>query len=447
MTRLAMFVVAAAAAGCVAEVDGTEGDFNENGVSSFATGLEWPNSASRTNSDAWLREHHTQISRLHPRVLVLVANNLADLGFVKEKTENVVTDLRAASEYHRYVDGSAIGRFQLDYSVIGFVDARDGGPDPWPADWPVYVGSDGKHHFNYDGLFTQGYAKHFGFVDPDDPSRYLKLCDLFERGIINELWVSSPRVEGNPLGVYESRARIQMYDADDQPLAGQFMDDMGVATEGKCKVTTRMSEIATDTTGVWSDGGDLHAHGHAYEATPRAIPELMKESKRFWNFDLASRLHLGFYSEYDACSKYPADCFRYASNHAIAMGPDANTATSGAGAGANTSSTAWGTGCGNVHFPPNARWNYDYHSTIPVLDSCLHYGMHDGPGGKDLPMTFTASVMKTTMDKELDWEDRLDDQNGGNWEVYLFQSMPSYGTKAKNDDGTPMKSWWVYQYY
>jgi hypothetical protein len=40
-----------------------------------------------------------------------------------------------------------------------------------------------------------------------------------------------------------------------------------------------------------------------------------------------------------------------------------------------------------------------------------------------------------------------DDDCGGHGTTYLYQNFPSYGTLATNDDGTPMKNWWVYLFY
>jgi hypothetical protein len=40
-----------------------------------------------------------------------------------------------------------------------------------------------------------------------------------------------------------------------------------------------------------------------------------------------------------------------------------------------------------------------------------------------------------------------DDDCGGHGTSYLYQNFPSYGTNAKNDDGTPMHNWWVYLFY
>jgi hypothetical protein len=40
-----------------------------------------------------------------------------------------------------------------------------------------------------------------------------------------------------------------------------------------------------------------------------------------------------------------------------------------------------------------------------------------------------------------------EDDCGGHGTSYLYQSFPSYGTTAKNDDGTPMHNWWPYLFY
>ena len=39
------------------------------------------------------------------------------------------------------------------------------------------------------------------------------------------------------------------------------------------------------------------------------------------------------------------------------------------------------------------------------------------------------------------------DDCGGHGTTYLYQNFPGPNTKSTNDDGTPMRNWWVYLFY
>jgi hypothetical protein len=81
-------------------------------------------------------------------------------------------------------------------------------------------------------------------------------------------------------------------------------------------------------------------------------------------------------------------------------------------------------------------------NSTEVLSTCEHYGLHDGPDGRDLQTPYSFK----TLDR---WQDNpvARAMRGGAWFLYWWQSWPGYDTKAKMPDGTPMKNWWVYLYY
>jgi hypothetical protein len=104
-------------------------------------------------------------------------------------------------------------------------------------------------------------------------------------------------------------------------------------------------------------------------------------------------------------------------------------------------------GCGNAHFYPNTTGTYSYDAKTPdpkVLSSCEHYGMHDGANGKDMTTEFTNAMTDQYAAMQ---SGATDDDCGGHGTSYLYQSFPSHGTTATNDDGTPMHNWWVYLFY
>ena len=98
-------------------------------------------------------------------------------------------------------------------------------------------------------------------------------------------------------------------------------------------------------------------------------------------------------------------------------------------------------GCGNTHYAANSRNSYDMANTASVLTRCEHYGLHDGPGGKDLQTLFNSSTWGQYGQKY------GNDGNGGGWQIYLFQSFPGYHNKATLPDGTKIKNFWPYLYY
>ena len=419
---------------------GDEGEEDATGVLAATTGLVWPNTTSATNSDAWLRDHHAQVSALRPKVLVLIANNRNSLEFVKTKATGVAAAIREASRYHGYKNTAA--KAQLDYQIVKYADMRDNSGKDWPAAWPVKADATGTLSFVYEGLFTESFSGHYGYVDPSSElPRYLTLCELFERGIINELWVSAPRYRGNALGVYETRARAQAYDAAGNLRPGVFTTDFDPGTVGKCKVTVRLSEIATDNETPDADGNrdrgvgcSVHSIGHNVEFMRNGIPEYKTNSARFFHFDLDSRYRLYMTNQYDACAYGASNCWYYPDNNTLAR-PD-NAGEPG------VKFAKWSEGCGNVHFPPNALSHYDYNGSSAVLSTCENYGIKEGRPA-EIRSTYGGGPAKTIVDA---FEKQFGDCGGG-WQMYMWQNFPGYGNKATGDDGKPMKSWLPFMYY
>jgi hypothetical protein len=421
--------------GSLVDAAGPRGDGSapepESDASTEHPGLIWPNSESSTNGDAWLRQHHDEVSELRPRVLLLLANNKDTPKNAEDFANKTIAAYREASRFRGYKDPKAWA--QLAYEIFKVADMRDSSGMDWPAAWPT-TGSGNTLSFVYEGLFKPAFAVHFGVKDPKDATRYLPLCELFERGLINELWIAAPRVNGNPLGVYESKARVQSYDEDLAPVAGKFdacaangCYDPGLA--GQCKVTVRLMELATDR----GTGCALHATGHGMEGLRRAIPYYAAASARFFNFDMKARYGLPIDSPYDTCNYSAAACWRFPNDHTLTKSP------AGGSTAASFTFDRWGEGCGNVHFPPNGSQQYAYSEATPVRSTCEHYGLGGGAAGKDLATPFTSQLVS-------DYEKRFGDCGGG-WQVYMRQSMPGYGNGGVGDDGKPLKSWWPFLYW
>jgi hypothetical protein len=253
----------------------------------------------------------------------------------------------------------------------------------------------------------------------------LPLCELFESGRINELWIAAGAGERN---IYENQSRLQKYDSALNPLVGQF----NTCTNGcyvdplkrvNCKVSVRMQEI-----NKWRGPGcGTHAAGHMIENLRYSIPYLSR-TNRFLNFEL-NGLPLNSRSQYD-CPYDSSSCFAF---------PRPDTITQGIDGGVPPFSLAWGSGCGNVHFPANATFQYDYGNATPALSSCDDYGQGHGPGGADRTAPYTAALVQAL--------DRQFGDCGGGWVTYWGQSFPGPGNSARDSDGRPMKNWWPFLFY
>jgi hypothetical protein len=169
------------------------------------------------------------------------------------------------------------------------------------------------------------------------------------------------------------------------------------------------------------------------EGLRNAIPYYKANSARFYNFGLKSRYALPVDSTYDTCTYGALPCWEYPDDHTIATSPD------GGSSALPFSFGAWGDGCGNVHFPPNATNHYAYAELSAVRSTCENYGKHNGPDGKDLQTTYSRNLANVH-------ESRYGDCGGG-WEIYMRQSMPGFRNGGTGDDGKPMKSWWPFLYY
>jgi hypothetical protein len=394
------------------------------GAAGVAGATIWPNPSAPANSDPFLSQHHDQITQLQPVVLLLNFSNAYTMAQTQALVDKHVNVLKIASSPHRFKDATA--QPALAYNVKYVVMAGQ-------AAKPVNGTS-----FNYAGLNTQAFADNtLKIADPANPGTNLTLCQLFEKGIIHEVWCMVKDGENPKCG--ETQESKQVYDANNAKVAGKFISASNgdnIVSLG-CKVTTRI----TDFNPGRGTGCHQHALGHGWErymGPPVAVPALVKQASRFLNWDMDTRLMAPFSNFYSACSTNSAqttDCMVWQSTTHIVSGPSA----------AKTFDIAdMSGGCGNAHFYPNTTGNYSYDATTPdpnVLSSCENYGLHNGPGGKDLTTPFT-NAMTDTLFGSLE-----DDDCGGHGTAYIYENFPGPGTLAKNDDGTPMHNWWVYLFY
>jgi len=402
------------------------------GGAAGAPSLIWPNATSKANSDTWLVQNHDQILQLQPRVLVIDLENTANGAALVQRH---IDALAYSSSFHKYKDASAQPAVQ--YQLVKIAQASKG------------TGST----IDYTSWNTQSFADtNLQIKDPANPSGpNLTLCQLFEKGVINEVWCMASQT---PKCGETQESKQQWSNADPpQKMAGRFVSASNgdSITNLGCQVTARI----TDFNSGRGTGCHQHAMGHAWERymDANAVPLLRKQAARFLNWDLNTRVGAPFSNFYSACtsnSMQLTDCIVWASQI---------EAKSGATASRTFDLADMSGGCGNAHFYPNTTGTYSYDANTPdpmVLSSCENYGMHNGTGGKDLTTPFTNAMTDQLYGRSPNpingacasgTTPACSDDCGGHGTAYIYENFPGPGTTAKNDDGTPMHNWWVYLFY
>jgi hypothetical protein len=452
--------LAAAACGAVQGRSGTGtgddagGDPGSDPYTPPSDALVWPNAQSSANSDPWLVQNHDRITRLRPRVLAInfvdrTARDgvVTDNRLMHELDADLVAALAAGSTYHGYQHPEAVP--YLEYELVEEVDLGDRGSPPagWShlnsSRYPFKCDASAPYQFDYAALFTQAYADLYGIADPGQPGHNLTLCELIQRGQVNEVWLG---VNGDPdpftcaNGVRVPDFQLpevvelkQKYDAQGGALRGQMEPCAGngclasddAAALAACGRSIRLLYI-NETRGV---GCAVHSLGHGIEwtATSDAVPAFSAGFVPFANLDL-NRFGASFPpSAYDISC--PADsplCISYPTDNAMAFPYGTGTLTA----------SPLDQGCGNVHFPPNARGNYDDHNPQAVRSTCESFGLGTG---KDRPLPYTDA-------KSQRYDGIAPDCEGG-WQVYWRQSFPGFATTAAGRDRAPLRNWWPYLFY
>jgi len=412
----------------------------------------WPNAAHPFNSDPWLVQHHDDLIRIEPKVLLLdfyngipgsVLNPVLSVDQIKQIAMQQIQALALGSRYHAYSDQAAPPF--LNYQLDKTIDLTDGqqisAGAMFPSSSKLPLTPSGA--FDPTALFTQALGDSYQYFD-DGKGRNLTLCELFEQGKINEVWVAIG--EGPPRGI-DSLERKQVYDADGTAIPGRFEAAAGGSGELggiECGVTVRMAHLSP----VRGLGCDLDIRGWSMQAetTLATVPYLHDNALAFFNSDLDTRFGVPFSSWDDLCgnSSAAAPCATYGS------------ATSVSGVAGTTPWTipSFIQGCGTATFPPNARYRDDYVNPMPVASRCEHYGLGDGPGGLDQTQPYTSDLVQGNVDTLNALAAMVSpavnlpgNDCGGGWQVYLRQSIPGYQNHARDDRGQPMKNWWPFLFY
>lgn len=388
----------------------------------------WPNVRSRANSDPWLVQNHDSIRRMEPRVLVLNFCNGLSEEAGRKKVEDLIAALAESSRFHGYEDPNA--PVFLQPRLAKYVDLSDPEPAKETPDGnstkcPRVPNWTGGINFRYKDLYSEKFAEYYGYKDPRNPARYLRLNELVDRGIINELWfLAYQRAAGAP---FESTERKPVYDENFKRVGNEnrHSGNGGDPEEPWFGRSLRILFINAER-GV---GCAMESLGHSFEgmAHSNVIPYFRKYFYEYAGFDLDKRYGLPFNSLYHLWGEGKGVSY-----------PDPSTAVVKDGEKTYTLKNYVAIG-GNVHFTPNGRGHYDLESPYPVMSAIENYRLRNGPGGKDKTEPFT--VEKFAKYRELAGDCM------GPWLVYWRQNMPNYKSKAVDDEGKPMKNWWVFLYY
>jgi len=371
--------------------------------------------------------NHHRIRIVKPKLLVA---NFANPTLGTHRAENLVHKIIAGfaegSRYHGYVTKSkATPQFQ--YQVAKFVNLRDGDPgfSAPPSGWPYDNSrqyprkSSGAWTFDYAALFNSTYAKWFGIKDK--AGHHLGLCDMVNKGIINELWIvgSGDRPDANAAEVLENKQR---YNPNGSRIPGSFDSCAGNgcfdADIPQCGRSFRIGWVNYNR----GPGCYMHSHGHGFEhaAVNTVVPQWSKWFIPFAGFNLdRPPYNLPFQNLYAECPfDFPATC----------LGHTTPTTAVFHYGGQLLTKNHIDFVCGNVHFPPNARSHYDYATTdVSVLTSCDSFG-HAGGAKSIVNATIWAGY------------EQIYDDCGGGFLTWWYQNMPWHGSGSKNSDGSRMLS-------
>ena len=290
--------------------------------------------------------------------------------------------------------------------------------------------------------------------DPADPSGPNQtLCQLFEKGIIHEVWCMASQ---NPK-CGETQEKKQRYDANGNKMAGSFVsasngDNITTGTNAlPCGVTVRI----TDFNSGRGTGCHQHAMGHAWERymDASAVPSLRKEAARFLNWDLMTRLDAPFHELLQRVQQQRLAADRLpglAIEHPRRVGQQRVARVRHRGHVRRLRQRALLRQHDGDVFVRREQPRPDGAVVLRELrpaqrhrrqgpDHAVHqrddrYALRPQPQPDQRRVPGTATPA-------------CSDDCGGHGSTYLYQNFPGPGTKSTNDDGTPMHNWWVYLFY
>lgn len=386
----------------------------------------WPTGDHAANSDPWLVSHHQVITQMQPRVMVLNFNNAAASADAMATAQSQAAAIAEGSRYHGYSDAGAAPF--LKPQIVKVVDLTD---HPPPAGWTnpssTLLPTTAMGEFDPTALFTSRFSDYYGYPDETSPSRLLSLCELFEDGYVNEVWIEDGEAGARraPLNL----ERKQAYDDAGEAIPGMFLSGVGGggSLEVLCGVTVRMSHLDP----ARGPGCDLQVRGWGLDAMWDALPGPdAADARTFLNQDFQTRFGVQFDSFSDICDQAGDPCVSY---------PDATTAAGSYADGTGWRISPFTQACGSSRFPPNARERGDFANPQPVNARCAGFGLAGNSDGSDVYAPYSSATVAS--------QDAAFPDCGGGWQIYWRQSMPGAGNQAHGANGRPIKNWWPFLYY
>jgi len=424
---LPVVVAWAVAGGCTRVIDAvTLEDCATDPTAAGCGSGTWPTTSHGANSDPWLVSHRTVITEMRPRVLVLNFQNGVSVDSARATAMRQIAAISEGSRYHGYSDASAPPF--LRYEIAKVVDLTDAPPPSgWPNPSSTLLPTAPTGEFDPLALFSSQFAERYAFPDPKMPARWLSLCELFEQGVVNEVWIQDGEagVRRAPL----SLERKQSYDGTETAVHGSFAADTGgggILDDIICGVTVRLAHQDA----ARGPGCDLEVRGWNIESMWAALPSLRADALPFLNRDFDTRFGVRFDGWASICDQAGTHCIDY---------PSPERATGTYADGMRWDIMNFRQGCGSTTFPPNATARGDMTNTTPVDSRCEHFGLRDDPAGGDAYEPYTAAKVAAL--------GQMFPDCGGGWQVYWRQSIPGLGNRAKNTDGSTMKNWWPLLFY
>jgi hypothetical protein len=437
-TRLAGFLAVALGAGaCTRVVDAVTATNVTTTCTPQSTDSDckptgWPVGTHTFNSDPWLVTHNQVITSMKPNVLVLNFDNGQSHSETLAYANQIAAALAAGSIYHGYSDSSA--PTFLTYNVTKVVDLTDSSTSGTvSANTPVTT----TGAFDPTALFNDPrFPPFYGYSDSN--GGYLGLCDLFEKGYVNEVWIQDGGDEQTTPRAPLYAERKQMYDQNGNAISGGFQQCTGGFSGGEtvfclnvpCNVTVRLAHL--DPSPAGGPGCDVQVRGWGIEGMWTALPTSLADANAFLNQDFNTRFGVDFAGWPEIC--ITGTCVAYPNPNRAINGPDETSDT--------FDISPFTQGCGSSLFPPNATKRSELQSTITVNSRCEHFGLLDGTNGMDTYLPYSNSVVSA-----YDQMYTGNSQCPAGWQIYWRQSMPGYQNQAKATDKTPMKNWWPMLFY
>jgi len=392
----------------------------------------WPNKVCFRKSEPWIVANHDRIRRIEPRVLVLNFANDVDMDEIRALTEKFIKAQSESTRWHGFEDPKAPACVQ--YQAVKYVDLRDAGLPPEKRRTnssllPRLNPAPRDFWCDYHAFFSDAYAPRLGFPDPAQAGRFLNLRELIEAGLVHELWFYAIHDDATGWPGFEAAELKQYYDERGQMRPGVYGPAGNGGTKGTMPWTGRSFTVYFFNPHRGA-GCQMENYGHLLEnyAHHNAIGALTKYLREFAGFDLDTRYGLPIRSFY-ALDGRRGDKVSYSDDGAALVkfrGKEYPIAPY----------IAFG---GNVHFPPGGRHHYDLDNPAAVQSVITAWRQRNGPDGKDRVESF--SIERTRR-----YEDFAPDCMG-RWVLFWCQCLPGVDNRCVDDEGAPMKNWWVYLIY